>query len=75
MPTATYRGNEMTATFSAELERWDYGVRGSPSFYDVRPGSIKLESLEILGLDIKLESLPENLQAAILELADELEFS
>lgn len=71
---ATYNGEEIYVTFSAETERWDYGVPRSPVYTDVNLDTIRVDSIAILGEDYKLTDLPEKLQAAILALADELEF-
>lgn len=72
--SATYHGEEMTVSFTAETERTDYGVPGSPVWDEIDPASIRISSIEILGLDVKLSTLPEDLRDAILGLADGLEW-
>jgi hypothetical protein len=38
--TATYSGEELNVTFVASTERCDYGVEGSPVWYEVNPETI-----------------------------------
>lgn len=75
--SATYNGEEITVTFSATAtDDWigDPSVpNGTYSVTDI--SNICVESLDILGVTVTLESLPENLQAAIIALADEVEFT
>ena len=72
--SATYRGEEIEVSFTAETERTDYGVPGSPVYYDIDMTSLEVLSIEILGCDVKLSTLPKELQDAILGLADGLEW-
>lgn len=73
--SATYHGEEMTVSFTAETERTDYGVPGSPVWDEIDPTTIRVSSLEILGVEIKIISqLPLDLENAILGLADGLEW-
>lgn len=72
---ATYNGEEIEVGFTAETERNDYGVPGSPVWYSVDPDSIKVHALAILGLDVDIAALPKDLQDAIYALADEVEFA
>jgi hypothetical protein len=72
--SATYRGEEIEVSFTAETERTDFGVPGSPVFYDIDMTSIRIASIEILGRDVKLETLPQDLQDALLGLADGLDW-
>ena len=73
--SATYHGEEMTVSFTAETERTDYGVPGSPVWDEIDPTTIRAASIEILGIEVKrLADLPKELQDAILGLADELEW-
>ncbi len=71
---ATYHGEEILVHFTAETERTDYGVPGSPVWDEIDPASIRVASIEILGCDVKLSTLPKELQDAILGLADGLEW-
>lgn len=72
--SATYRGEEIEVSFTAETERTDFGVPGSPIYYDIDMTSLEVLSIEILGCDVKLSTLPKELQDAILGLADGLEW-
>lgn len=72
--SATYRGEEIEVSFTAETERTDYGVPGSPVWDEIDPTTIRVSSIEILGVDVKLSTLPKELQDAILGLADGLEW-
>lgn len=73
--SATYRGEEIEVSFTAETERTDYGVPGSPVWDEIDPASIRVSSIEILGVEVKhLAYLPKELQDAILGLADGLDW-
>lgn len=74
MPSYTHRDETIEATFVADVEVVDYGVPGSPSWAEVIPEAIEIQTLEILGVATDPTKLPKDLQAAILELADEGEF-
>ena len=73
MATATFHGNEITAIFTADWQRTDYGVPNS-TFYEIDDDSIELLSLEILGVDVDISKLPADLQTSIMELVNETEF-
>jgi len=73
MATATFHGNEITAVFTADWQRTDYGVPNS-TFYEIDDDSIELQSLEILGVDVDISKLPADLQTSIMELVNETEF-
>jgi len=73
MATATFHGNEITAVFTADWQRTDYGVPNS-TFYEIDDDSIELLSLEILGVDVDISKLPADLQTSIMELVNETEF-
>jgi hypothetical protein len=72
--TATYSGEELNVTFVASTERCDYGVEGSPVWYEVNPDSIEILTLDILGFDVDPRVLPKQLQDAIFALSNEVEF-
>jgi hypothetical protein len=67
-----YSGNEITVHFTATAYENDYGVRGSPVWLEYE--DFRIDSLEILGVDVNPDTLPGPLVAAILELVDEVEF-
>ena len=68
---STYEGEEITVVFSTEGEMTDYGVPRSPVFWV--PTDIEIESVEILGVRIKLSTLPKELLDTIYDLTDELD--
>jgi hypothetical protein len=73
--TATFNGEEIQVSFTAETERTDYGVPGSPVWDEIIPETIEATHLTILGLDVKLSDLPPDLQDAIIALSDEVDFT
>ena len=73
--TATYSGEELSVTFVASTERFDYGVEGSvPVWEEINPDSIEIETLDILGIEVNPDILPQELQRAIHALSGEVEF-
>jgi hypothetical protein len=72
--TATYSGEELNVTFVASTERCDYGVDGSPVWDEVNPDTIEILHFDILGIDVDPRILPQELQAAIFALSNEVEF-
>jgi hypothetical protein len=69
--TATLELDRITVVFSADMERSDYGVQGSPVWYE--PTNIEVVSVEILDVEVTFKLLPPGLQKAIRDLADEIE--
>lgn len=65
----SYQGAELEISFSAVSTSSDYGVPGSPRWHDI--DSVSVDEITLLGVKIPYESLPESLQAKILELAFE----
>ena len=72
---ATYNADDIVVEFCAETEVTDYGVAGSPTFDEVVQGSVAVNVLTILGVDVKITDLPADLQKAIMQLSDGLEWS
>ena len=72
--TATYHGEEVEVTFTAQTERTDYGVQGSPVWDEVIDSTVEVYTLSILGVDVYLSELPKALQKTIMQLADDCEF-
>jgi hypothetical protein len=72
--TATYNGEEMTIKFTAETERCDYGVDRSPVWDEIKPETVEIESLEILGVEVDPAKLPPDLVEAIRALSAEITF-
>jgi hypothetical protein len=72
--TATYSGEELSVIFVAQTERSDYGVPNSPVWDEINPDSIEILHFDILGIDVNPRILPQELQAAIYALSNEVEF-
>jgi len=72
MMHSTYESDHITVQFSARAERNDYGVPGSPVWYE--PVDIEIESAEVLGVPVDLKTWPAELVAALHALADECEW-
>lgn len=58
---------EVTARVDCQMERWDYGVPGSPTFVDPRPDTVRVRGLAIE--DISIDAMPEKLQDMLEDLA------
>jgi hypothetical protein len=69
---ATYDSDHITVHFTARAERNDYGVPGSPVWYE--PADIQIDSAEVLGVAVDLKTWPAELVAALHALADECEW-
>ncbi len=72
--TATYDSGDLKVGFSAETERSDYGVKGSPVWDEVLPETITVDTLEIGGASIDIRVIPKPAQDAIRALASEIDF-
>ena len=59
----------VTAWVKADAERCDYGVRGSPVWYEA--SNAELHGLEIEGLEVSIDSLPKDVRELIEEKAVE----
>jgi len=78
MQTATYDGEQVKVTFSAQDFEADYGVPNSPRWLEVDPSTVRIESVEILGVGItedQLACFPAELILALHALANEVEFT
>lgn len=62
---------DVSAKFTAVMVESDYGVPGSPTFYE--PEDIELIYVEVFGVELPLKDLPEKLEDAIYDLIDEFE--
>ena len=71
---AEYIGEEIVVTFSANMNRTDYGVAGSPEFDELDPYSIEAVHLTICGIIVKFADLPNDLHDAIISFSDGLEW-
>lgn len=66
---ATLELDDLSATLSATPTLDSYGVPGSPDWITLE--DMRVESVEILGQDVKPSALPSDLLAEICEQADE----
>jgi hypothetical protein len=69
-----FRSEMIEVDFRVEMERADYGVPGSPVWWEPIWDTLEVDTLSVLGVDVAIESLPKELREAILELADEVEW-
>ena len=74
MATGVYRSNEVDVEFRVKMERSDYGVPGSPVWYEPVWETLEVLSLVLLGVDVDVESLPPALRRAVYDLAEEVEW-
>jgi len=72
MAQATVNTEYMTLVFTAIMERSDYGVPGSPVWYE--PTNIELDSIEIMGYPVDLKALPKGLVGELIgDFADDID--
>lgn len=71
---ATYTGDDIRVTFRTRMERSDYGVPGSPTWWEPVTDQAEIEDLEILGVAVDPKALPRDLVVAIYDLADGLDW-
>ena len=73
--SATWEGEEITATYTATAERDWYGHPGVPNGEReiVSIVDVELASVEILGVDIPLDQLPPILKDVILDQSTEID--
>lgn len=66
--TATFNGEEMTIHYTAQ---------GYESYRDdlIEIENVRVDCMELLGVDVDFASLPDTLQSVILELSKEVEFN
>lgn len=62
---------EVCATVRCQMERSDYGVPGSPVWYEPDPASFKVEDVSFDDVNIALASLPQNVQDMVMDAAIE----
>ena len=72
--TAKYASDDIEIDYVEETETDSYGVHGSPTWEAVIDKTIEVQTLSILGVDVKLASLPTDLQHAIHSMCEGLEF-
>lgn len=70
--TALLNSEDFSVRFEATGQLTDYGVPGSPRWFE--PEEITITSFEFLGTDFPLAQLPDAIEAALLEQADDLDW-
>lgn len=71
--TAIYNSGDIMVVFSYIPEECDYGVRGSPVWYE--PTDISVEELYILDVPTDINTLGEDLRENIYLLIDSADFT
>lgn len=69
---AVYRGKDVSVWYTANMTSSDYGVPGSPVWWE--PDDVEVVSVEVLGIEVVFEELPQDLQNEILAMADECDW-
>ena len=72
--TAKYESDDLRVTFVCQMERADYGVPRSPSWWEPVQETAEIDELEILGVSLDPKALPKDLVDAIYGLTDELDW-
>jgi len=72
--TATYESEDLRVTFVCQMEHADYGVKGSPSWWEPVPETAEIDELEILGVSVDPAALPKDLRLAIESLSNDLDW-
>ena len=72
--TATYESDDLRVTFVCQMERADYGVPRSPSWWEPVHETAEIDELEILGVSVDPQALPKDLRDAIESLSVDLDW-
>tara|TARA_R110000868_G_scaffold386361_1_gene654630 strand:+ start:274 stop:519 length:246 start_codon:yes stop_codon:yes gene_type:complete len=72
--SAKYESEDLSVSFICQMERNDYGVSSSPSWWEPVLDTVEVDELEMLGVSVDPKALPRDLLAAILNLSDGLEW-
>ena len=68
----TWEGEEVTVVFEASLEKADYGVPHSPTWWEIT--DLRMVSVSIFGVDLPLSSLTPELKTTLEALHENLEW-
>lgn len=71
MAQATYNSEDFSVTFEANRVLNDYGVKGSPTWYELE--DVTITAFVFLGLNMPLEHIPDNVYDALCEYANEID--
>jgi hypothetical protein len=72
--TAKYESEDLRVSFVCQMEHADYGVKGSPSWWEPVPETAEIDELEILGVSVDPAALPKDLRLAIESLSNDLDW-
>jgi hypothetical protein len=72
--TAKYESDDLRVTFVCQMEHADYGVKGSPSWWEPVPETAEIDELEILGVSVDPAALPKDLRLEIESLSNDLDW-
>jgi hypothetical protein len=72
--TATYESDDLRVTFVCQMERADYGVPRSPSWWEPVQETAEIDELEILGVSVDAAALPKDLRDALYGLSVDLDW-
>jgi hypothetical protein len=72
--TAKYESDDLRVTFVCQMEHADYGVKGSPSWWEPVPETAEIDELEILGVSVDPAALPKDLRLEIESLSSDLDW-
>ena len=72
--TAKYESDDLRVSFVCQMEHADYGVKGSPSWWEPVPETAEIDELEILGVSVDPAALPKDLRLAIESLSNDLDW-
>lgn len=71
--TRTWEGEEVTIVFEASFEKADYGVPRSPTWWEM--SDLTMVSVEILGINMPIESLTPELKTTLEALHNECDWA
>lgn len=72
--TAKYESDDLRVLFVCQMERADYGVLHSPSWWEPVQETAEIDELEILGVLVDPAALPKDLRDAISALSVDLDW-
>jgi hypothetical protein len=72
--TAKYESDDLRVSFVCQMEHADYGVKGSPSWWEPVPETAEIDELEILGVSVDPAALPKDLRLEIESLSNDLDW-
>lgn len=72
--TAKYESDDLRVSFVCQMERADFGVPRSPSWWEPVQQTAEIDDLEILGVSVDPAALPKDLRLAIESLSVDLDW-